>query len=197
MKRKTAIVLSIILAVLIIPVPTGIYKDGGTKTYTALTYKIVDWKRISANGTYEKLKVYPFPMNFMSLSSLFEREEEKLGQTNTFTLQEEILLGENDIGGYCGNTLTTVYFEDGKKHTFMAGNSVALTDILRRLDYDPNKNCKCLPEYTVDTEFGIGYGISLRSEHGYVRCDKGQAELGGQQYETVKKIIDWAKEQAE
>ena len=50
-------------------------------------------------------------------------------------------------------------------------------------------------EYKVDTEFGSGYGISLR-DHGYVRCDKGQAELTDEQYEQIKTIIEWAKKEA-
>ena len=67
-----------------------------------------------------------------------------------------------------------------------------LTDILVNLDYDSDKVCKCLPEYKVDTEFGKDYGISLSDS--YARCEKGQAELTEEQVETVKKIIEWAKE---
>ena len=98
----------------------------------------------------------------------------------------------NPISGYCGNTQTTIYFDNGSSHTFMSGNSVTLTDILVNLDYDPNKVCKCLPEYKVDTEFGKDYGISLSDS--YVRCEKGQAELTEEQVKTVKEIIEWAKE---
>lgn len=72
------------------------------------------------------------------------------------------------------------------------GHSVTLTDILVNLDYDPDKVCKCLPEYKVDTEFGKDYGISLSGS--YVRCEKGQAELTEEQVKTVKEIIEWAKE---
>lgn len=99
------------------------------------------------------------------------------------------------VDGYCGNTMTTVYFDDGKSLTFMSGNSVIMTDILRKLDYDPQKFCNCLPEYKVDTEFGNGYGINLTE--GYARCDKGQAELTPEQTEKLKEIIMWAKAKAE
>ena len=44
----------ILLAVLFVPIPTGHYKDGGTKEYTALTYKIVNWKRITGDSVYDK-----------------------------------------------------------------------------------------------------------------------------------------------
>lgn len=46
MKKKTWIVLIILLLILFIPIPSGTYKDGGTRVYTALTYKIVKWKRL-------------------------------------------------------------------------------------------------------------------------------------------------------
>lgn len=100
---------------------------------------------------------------------------------------------EEPPSGYCGNTVTTVY-ADGKACTFMGDESVTLTDILANLAYDKNKLCKCLPEYTVDTEFGKGYGISLSA--GYARCEKGQAELTQEQIDTIGKIIGWAKDDA-
>lgn len=47
MKKKVwiPIVIVVLLAILVIPIPTGVYKDGGTREYTALTYKVVDWNR--------------------------------------------------------------------------------------------------------------------------------------------------------
>ncbi len=101
---------------------------------------------------------------------------------------------EDPVSGYCGNTQTTIYFDNGKSHTFMSGNSVTMTDILVNLKYDKNKLCKCLPEYKVDTEFGTGYGINLTE--GYARCDKGQADLTQKQIDKLKEIILWAKEEA-
>lgn len=101
---------------------------------------------------------------------------------------------DDPVTGYCGNTQTTIYFDNGKSHTFMSGNSVTMTDILVNLKYDKNKLCKCLPEYKVDTEFGTGYGINLTE--GYARCDKGQAELTREQIDKLKEIILWAKEEA-
>ena len=92
--------------------------------------------------------------------------------------------------GYCGNTQTTLYIGD-KEYTFMYGNSVTLTDILLNLKYDPMRICRCRPEYTVDTEFGKGYGINLTA--GYARCDKGQADLTQEQIDTIAEIIEWAE----
>lgn len=77
MKKKIWIVLIIILFVLFIPIPSGTYKDGGTRAYTALTYKIVKWKRLQdEEGLYEKTRVYPFPLNFKSIGSLWYMEEQ-------------------------------------------------------------------------------------------------------------------------
>lgn len=98
---------------------------------------------------------------------------------------------EDPITGYCGNTQTTLYIGDDA-YTFMGGQSVALTDILANLDYDPNKVCRCRPEYTVDTEFGSGYGINLTA--GYARCEKGQADLTVEQLKAIAEVIEWAED---
>ncbi len=61
MKKKifiTVAILFVILAVLFVPIPRGIYKDGGTREYVALTYKIVDWNKITDDGLYENTRVY-------------------------------------------------------------------------------------------------------------------------------------------
>jgi len=356
MKKKFWItVMAIVLILLIIPIPTGIYKDGGTRTFTALTYKIVNWNHIHENGIYQAVKIYPFPMNFMSLDTLLSKEEQNFAKEKASTVKQNdisydfsaqyirtdgyhddinyplvkiiksveelqnyyednkqlynlepkekaysdttigflnacnkyddnyfekqilimVLLQESsgsnrhevtgviqnsngdvnidiirkipEIGtcdmaawhiliepkekinieketdiiitldgkeyrhthqmatepqtvdnptiGYCGNTQTTIYFEDGYKYTFEGGNSVTLTDILINLKYDPMKVCKCLPEYKVDTEFGTDYGISLGEDGGYARCDKGQADLTKEQNEKIASIIKWAKTQ--
>ncbi len=112
--------------------------------------------------------------------------------THRVAVEEQVV--SDPISGYCGNTQTTIYFDDDIKYTFMYGESVTMTDILINLDYDKNKLCKCLPEYTVDTEFGTGYGINLTE--GYARCKEGQADLTQEQIDELKDIILWAKEKA-
>lgn len=94
------------------------------------------------------------------------------------------------ITGYCGNTWTTIRVED-QKYGFWGSNSVTLTDILVNLDYKPEKVCKCRPEFYVDTEFGSDYGVNLNS--GYVRCEKGQADLTAEQVKQMEEILQWAK----
>ena len=74
----------VLLLVLFVPIPMGIYKDGGTRVYSALTYKIVKWNRLSAyqdengnwvDGTYSKTVIYWLPNNFKSIDELWEIEQ--------------------------------------------------------------------------------------------------------------------------
>ncbi len=118
-----------------------------------------------------------------------------MNNTHSHSPAKEEQTVKNPVEGYCGNTQTTVFFENGKSHTFMDGNSVTMTDILINLNYDKSKLCKCLPEYNIDTEFGTGYGINITE--GYVRCDKGQADLTKEQINKLEEIILWAKDEAE
>lgn len=89
----------------------------------------------------------------------------------------------------CGNTQTTVFIGEDK-YTFMGGNSVKLTTLLNSLRFKP-ECCFCAPEYYVNTEFGLNYGINLLD--GYVRYNGEQVDLTKEQYETVKEILDWVK----
>ena len=91
------------------------------------------------------------------------------------------------VTGYCGNTMTTIILE-GNEYTFMGSDSVNLTDILINLKYDPMKVCRCIPEYTVKTEFGEPYGVNLTQ--GYARCKEGQANLTVEQIQLIQKILD-------
>ena len=77
MKRKIWIfAIVILLAVLAVPIPTGTTKDGGTRTYTALTYKIVKWQRLLEDGSrYDRLRIYWVPDSFRSLDELWQMEK--------------------------------------------------------------------------------------------------------------------------
>lgn len=121
--KKRYILIIILVLLLFLPVPSGVYKDGGTKTFTALTYKIVDWNHMYSNGTYQKFKIYPFPLNFYSIDSLLSREVKYFyTETKNIICEDEQLHipakepqnTESQIGGYCGNTQTTVYFNNSK-----------------------------------------------------------------------------------
>ena len=91
-KKKWLIPIIILLLVLVIPIPTGMYWDGGTMEFTALTYKAVKWNRMhDSSQTYNKFKIYPLPMNFLSIGDLFEIEREKEG-AKMYTYSGPIIL---------------------------------------------------------------------------------------------------------
>ena len=108
MKKNRRIVILIavlIMVILVIPVPKGVYKDGGTREYAALTYKIVDWNRLFESGIYEKTQIYLLPDNFKSIDALWEEEREDLGEKIVaevflFTDTEVILHSLEDDTGY-------------------------------------------------------------------------------------------------
>lgn len=90
MKYKRWIFIGVITVLLLLtaPIPTGVAMDGGTRSYTALTYKIVNWRRLLAeDGIYEKTKIYPFPMNFMSIDALWEQEAKNLQASDGIILE--------------------------------------------------------------------------------------------------------------
>ena len=99
MKKKIwiPILVVVILAILFVPIPTGVYKDGGTREYTALTYKIVDWNRLTGDSTYDETKVYFFPNNFKSIDRLWCYEEDKIEEDVRYSFNAKILDINNNI----------------------------------------------------------------------------------------------------
>lgn len=66
MKKRTKVILiGIILLLLFTPIPEH-YKDGGTSTYSALAYRIVDYRHNEFVYPKEKQRLYIqfFPKNF-------------------------------------------------------------------------------------------------------------------------------------
>ncbi len=74
--KKRIIIIILAVLILVTPIPTGIAKDGGTRAYTSLTYKIVDWHHLYGyeGEIFDKTKIYFFPDNFKSLDELLEFE---------------------------------------------------------------------------------------------------------------------------
>lgn len=81
MKKKTkiiALLALIVILILFLPIPAGTFKDGGTRMYTALTYKIVKWQvLVDAETTYDHTSVFWYPDNFKSYEELWAIEQEK------------------------------------------------------------------------------------------------------------------------
>ena len=84
-KKKTIILVAILLLViLLLPIPAT-YDDGGTREWTALTYKIVRWVYLdweyNEDGSrdhlsiYNKTVIYFFPNSLKSINELWVMEE--------------------------------------------------------------------------------------------------------------------------
>lgn len=94
MKKKVIAIASAvaILLVLFLPIPRGTCQDGGTRVYSALTYKIVVWNRLvseagqdgrlAAVSRYHKTSVFLFPDNFKSIDELWKIETADSGKIN-------------------------------------------------------------------------------------------------------------------
>lgn len=81
MKKKAwiwTLMAVVLLAILFVPMPKSPCRDGGTREYAALTYKVVDWKRLTDDGVHEVTKVYWFPENFKSVDELWASEEQNV-----------------------------------------------------------------------------------------------------------------------
>lgn len=89
--------------------------------------------------------------------------------------------------GYSGHYVTKVY-ADGQEYELRGADSAAMTDILAGLDYDPDAVCRCMAEFTVDTELLAGIAVNLKEA--FARCEKGQAALTEEQVTILREIID-------
>jgi len=93
MKKKIIISCAaavILLAVLFVPIPKSPYDDGGTREYTALTYKIVNWNRLidSDSGVYNKTRVYFLGDRFKSIDELWLEEQVNVERSFIATVLE-------------------------------------------------------------------------------------------------------------
>lgn len=88
---------------------------------------------------------------------------------------------------YCGNMEVIVNL-DGTVYTLSGSDAVTITDILAWLDYDSDTVCRCMAEFTVDTELLTGIQVNLTQS--FARCEKGQAALTESQTEAIREIID-------
>ncbi len=89
--------------------------------------------------------------------------------------------------GYSGNLVTKVWL-DGREYTLHGADSAAMTDILTELAYDPDAVCRCMAEFTVDTESMTGIAVNL--SEAFARCEQGQAPLTEEQVRILRDILE-------
>ena len=111
-------------------------------------------------------------------------EEYSIDHSHRFAEETE---NAGSTGAYCGNTVTKVYL-DGETYSFGGSDSVALTRILKNLPYSPDEVCRCMAEFTVDTETLEGIQVNLTEA--FARCERGQAALTEEQVQTIRRIVE-------
>ncbi len=97
MKKKIwipVLCIIILLAVLFTPIPSESYDDGGTREFISLTYKIVDWNRLYANGVFDKTKIYFGNDKNKSVDELWRIESKDFSRS---FLAEIIEIGESSV----------------------------------------------------------------------------------------------------
>ena len=112
-------------------------------------------------------------------------EEEFITDHSHRFAEETETAGSTDA--YCGNMVTTVCL-DGETYSFGSSDSVALTRILKNLPYSPDEVCRCMAEFTVDTETLTDIQVNL--SEAFARCELGQAALTEEQVQTIRTIIE-------
>ena len=111
-------------------------------------------------------------------------EEHSIDHSHRFAEETE---SAGSTGAYCGNTVTKVYL-DGETYSLGGSDSVTLTHILKNLPYNPEAVCRCMAEFTVDTETLEGIQVNLTEA--FARCEQGQAALTEEQVQTIRRIVE-------
>ncbi len=81
MKKKIwipIVIIAVVLAFLFVPIPMASYDDGGTREWVALTYKIVDWNKITDDGLYENTSIYFGEERWQDIDHLWLEESENV-----------------------------------------------------------------------------------------------------------------------
>lgn len=89
MKKKIlsfTLALFLVSLILFLPIPKGSYDDGGTREYVSLTYKIVDWNRLTDTGVYEKTRIFFGEDRRKAIDELWAYEAEYIQHTFLATI---------------------------------------------------------------------------------------------------------------
>lgn len=99
-------------------------------------------------------------------------------------VQDSITHYENPTAG-ATKPVTASIAVTGAKYFLSAEDAATVLEILKGLEYNPAKLCKCLPQFRVVTQTE-DYGVHL--SEGYARCDAGQAKLTQEQIDIIREI---------
>jgi len=126
MKKKILIPIVIVvavLAILFVPIPQASYDDGGTREYVALTYKIVDWNRLTVyeneeSTLYQNTRIYWGEDRNKSIDELWARESAKFGKRGTEYTDE--WLDKTTAEKYDNNIFNDIIITDIYSNCFFA-----------------------------------------------------------------------------
>lgn len=121
MKARRIIIIICIVAILgliFIPIPQESFDDGGTREWTALTYKIVDWHRITDRGIFDKTRIYWGEDRLKSIETLWEYEA-------------ELLTSDDYIHNFRGQDYSDVWLDKSKakKYDHSVFTDIRITEI--------------------------------------------------------------------
>ena len=125
--------------------------------------------------------------NSASMGTDEKAAEEELHIDHSHRFAEQAETVEDPVEGYCGNMEVSVDIA-GHRYVVSGSDAVKVTDILVNLAYDPAQVCRCMAEFTVDTETLTGIQVNLTEA--FARCELGQAALTEEQAATLQKIIE-------
>ncbi len=84
------------------------------------------------------------------------------------------------------STQTATVMVHGEEYPISGEDAEIMWNILRKLDYNPHRVCRCLPKCQFEMK-SKSYGLHLGE--GYARCDKGQARLTQEQLLAIREIL--------
>lgn len=189
MKKKILIPIIaavVLIAIFFIPVPNGIYNDGGTREYISLTYKIVVWNRITNEGTYKATKVYFGDDRNKSIDELWELEHNS-GMTNAkpviYLYPEEEM--EISVRLTLDGKLTCTYPDYGDGWTVTAKPDGTLVDA------DGKVYNYLYWEGTSNAEYDFSKGFCVKGEDTAAFLEDALAKLGLNRREANEFIVYW------
>ena len=183
MKKKiwVPVLILVLLAILMIPIPSGVYKDGGTRVYSALTYKIVDWNRLHGDGVFDETKVYFLPKNFSSVDALWKEELKNLPQADSsgskYEDYNEVFLDKAVAVKYENDTVENIVITEIYGNCFFAQYAWPSPYVLKL-------------NGTLSDDWCVGDQVSCTIENGYADDEKHLMEAD---FLTVE-ISTWQQE---
>lgn len=159
---------AVLLCILFVPIPQTSYDDGGTRVYSALTYKIVDWNRLSDDSVYRNTVVYGPADMHRSIDELWEMESAKFGKREILyeTVNPEQWLDKTTATRYEDNSFGDLVITEIYSDCFFA---YAVTP----LPYQFKLNGSLSSEWCIGDQVAVTYENTYMDES----CQRVEADL--------------------